>query len=270
MGRISSRFSLGCVQRHPTIGKMKTVYLVCLVVAGAALAKATCNLKDRAYCAPILTEDDNPVTPDPPECHICQARAIAEKCTNPKKFVPACDGNKFARYQYDPEIDEHWCVYIDGQEITDPTTRGTGDVDPAKCAAFPERPEKSEEKETPCTDKKAAAGEDGAFIVCETDGTFAPEQVKGVYRWCTHPNGQPIPATFTEGAVVEPKNCQFYREFRYTCAEDGNFEVDWDCTRYITCSSGFAHLCKCPAKQAWDTTLGICNWIAQVPRCGKA
>ena len=42
-------------------------------------------------------------------------------------------------------------------------------------------------------------------------GTFAPEQVKGEYRWCTHPNGQPIPATFTEGAVVEPKNCQFYR-----------------------------------------------------------
>merc|ERR1719147_464856 len=99
---------------------------------------------------------------------------------------------------------------------------------------------------------------------------FAPEQVKGEYRWCTHPNGQPIPGTFTEGDVVEPKNCQFYRDFRYNCAADGNFEVDWDCTRYITCSNGNAHLCKCPAKQAWDTTLGICNWIAQVPRCGKA
>merc|ERR1712002_555647 len=113
---------LTCTKRQKITGTMKTVYLVCLVAAGAAFAFAAdhCNRNDGG-CVPVVTDPDPTDPPKPINCPVCQVRAIAEKCTNPDKFVPTCNGDKFARYQYDEAKDEHFCVYIDGTEITNPS-----------------------------------------------------------------------------------------------------------------------------------------------------
>merc|ERR1719187_717759 len=261
---------LTCIKRQKITGTMKTVYLVCLVAVGAALAfgKAPCN-RDDAGCVPVLKDDTPSPEPDPINCPLCEVRAIAEKCTNPDKFVPTCDGDKFAKYQYDEAKDEHFCVYADGTEITNPVTRKPGKGEEAACASFPDFPEANEEKEpTPCDDRKKEAGEKGDFISCE-EGKFTALQVKGKYQWCVNPNGQPIPGTFTEAGA--DNFCGFFRAFRYLCEKDGYFPAPESfpdhCTRYITCSGDFAHHCKCAAGLAWDSTLNICNDWKKVASC---
>jgi len=284
MGRIFRKcetrlqWILTCIKRQKITGTMKTVYLVCLVAAGAALAfgKAPCN-RDDAGCVPVLTDAEKGDDPDPINCPLCEVRAIAEKCTNPDKFVPNCNGDEFARYQYDEAKDEHFCVYIDGTEITNPATRKPGKGEEAACASFPKLPEAgpTPAPSTPCVDRKTEAGEDGAFITCETEGEYAGKftaaQTKGKYRWCVNPNGQPIPGTFTEVGAANEADCGFFRAFRYKCEEDGYFPAPESfpnhCTRYITCSGDFAHHCKCAAGLAWDSTLNICNDWKKVASC---
>merc|ERR1719187_285430 len=263
---------LTCIKRQKITGTMKTVYLVCLVAAGAALAfgKAPCN-RDDAGCVPVLKDDTPSPEPDPINCPLCEVRAIAEKCTNPDKFVPTCDGDKFAKYQYDEAKDEHFCVYVNGVEITNPATRKPGKGEEAACAGFDDLPaEPPIAKPTPCDDRKKEAGEDGDFISCE-EGKFTDEQTKGKYRWCVNPNGQPIPGTFTEVGAANAPKCDFFRAFRHKCDEDGYFPAPESfpdhCTRYITCSGKVAHHCKCPAGLAWDATLNICNDWNKVTSC---
>merc|ERR1711931_326538 len=149
---------LTCTKRQKIAGTMKTVYLVCLVAAGAAFAFAAdhCNRNDGG-CVPVVTDPDPTDPPKPINCPVCQVRAIAEKCTNPDKFVPTCNGDKFAKYQYDEAKDEHFCVYIDGTEITEPVTRKPGKGEGEACASFPDMPEAAPTEgpsKTPCLDKR--------------------------------------------------------------------------------------------------------------------
>jgi len=197
------------------------------------------------------------------------------------------NGDKFARYQYDEAKDEHFCVYIDGTEITEPVTRKPGKGEEEACfLVFPDMPEAAPTEgpsKFPCLDKKREAGEKGDFVLCAEGGKYAgffeATQRKDKYRWCVNPSGQPIPGTFTEMGASQrdapfrdAAECTVYREFRYTCAEDDGFfpapETFFNhCTRYITCSGGFAHHCKCPSGLAWDTTRNICNDWEKVSRC---
>jgi len=281
MGRIFRKcetrlqWILTCIKRQKITGTMKTVYLVCLVAAGAAFAFAAdhCNRNDGG-CVPVITDPDPVNPPKSINCPVCKVRAIAEKCTNPDKFVPTCNGDKFAKYQYDEAKDEHFCVYIDGTEITEPATRKPGKGEGEACASFPDMPEAAPTEgpsKTPCLDKKTEAGEKGDFVLCAEAGKYAgffeATQTKDKYRWCVNPSGQPIPGTFTEKEASDKADCGFYRDFRHTCTGDGFFPASWDCTRYITCSGGFAHHCKCDSGLAWDTTRNICNDWEKVSRC---
>merc|ERR1712002_1358395 len=240
-----------CTKRQKITGTMKTVYLVCLVAAGAAFAFAAdhCNRNDGG-CVPVVTDPDPTDPPKPINCPVCQVRAIAEKCTNPDTRKPG-KGEEEACFLVFPDMPE---------------------------AAPTEGPSKF-----PCLDKKREAGEKGDFVLCAEGGKYAgffeATQRKDKYRWCVNPSGQPIPGTFTEMGASQrdapfrdAAECTVYREFRYTCAEDDGFfpapETFPDhCTRYITCSGGFAHHCKCPSGLAWDTTRNICNDWEKVPRC---
>merc|ERR1719414_2331754 len=111
----------------------------------------------------------------------------------------------------------------------------------------------------------------GTFISCEAEGEwkgfFSSAQKNGIYSWCTSPDGVMIPKTFTaEGET--PADCTFFRNLRPVCPGEGNFAVDWDCTRYISCCPQLMpHLCSCPDGLAWDDTLKICNHRAKVEAC---
>merc|ERR1712136_102872 len=77
MGRIFRKcetrlqWILTCIKRQKITGTMKTVYLVCLVAAGAAFAFAAdyCNRNDGG-CVPVITDPD-PVNPGKGEGEAC-------------------------------------------------------------------------------------------------------------------------------------------------------------------------------------------------------
>merc|ERR1712240_719956 len=247
MGRIPTDSHFASEGTGPK-GKMKTIYLVCLVVAGAALAHgwACENDPTRPTCVPIF----KPPGPGPkgPEinCPLCQVRAIAEKCTNPTVFVPACDGKDF------------------------PKSRKKGPGNPKTyCNAFVEKDDASLPKV--CQTRKAAAGLKGAFIKCLKNGDYAPEQMRGVFHWCATRTGAPVPRTMSkEGGKRAKANCAAFRAFKFECKKDGFFVYSADCRRYVTCSGGNGHLCICPKKQAFDPKLKVCNWIENVKGCAKS
>ena len=60
------------------------------------------------------------------KCLHCQAEAVALQCTNPDIFVPTCDGDLFAKYQYHEAKNQSFCVYMDGTEITELLPYSTG------------------------------------------------------------------------------------------------------------------------------------------------
>jgi len=245
---------------------MKIAYLVFLVVAGAALVKAASKEWPNCidfYLPPPETEKIN--------CPRCQVEAIAAHCGNPSTFVPVCDGEVFAKYQYDPVKNEHFCYYTNGEEI--PESRAPEDVDPSVCDAYPDVDPASVAVIESCEDKKAKLGTIGTFISCEAEGEwegfFSPEQKNGIYSWCSSPDGVMIPDTFTV-APEEPADCIFFRNLRPVCPGEGNFPVDWDCTRYISCCPlRVPHLCSCQPGLAWDVKLKVCNNIEEVERCAK-
>merc|ERR1711931_452956 len=88
MGRIfrkcESRLQwiLTCIKRQKITGTMKTVYLVCLVAAGAAFAFAAdhCNRNDGG-CVPVITDPD-PVNPPTPISLFLHAMATNSPSTN--------------------------------------------------------------------------------------------------------------------------------------------------------------------------------------------
>ena len=96
-------------------------------------------MRNNNYCKVNISEVESDLPEDIRDDALRVFRsAIAEKCTNPDKFVPTCNGDKFAKYQYDEAKDEHFCVYIDGTEITEPATRKPGKGEEAACASFPD------------------------------------------------------------------------------------------------------------------------------------
>merc|ERR1711955_34936 len=153
----------------------------------------------KPYCIDFITTPPTGKPVPPIDCPRCQAEAIANKCGNPDTYVPVCNGNVFAKYQYDAQKNEHFCYHVNGDEI--PETRGTGDVDPSVCNAFPDLPAGTVETITICADKKAALGPSGTFISCEAEGEwkghFSSAQKNGIYSWCTSPDGVMVPDTFT-------------------------------------------------------------------------
>lgn len=244
---------------------MKTIYLVCLVVAGAALAHAWCKSDEtRPTCVPIETDpDENPKVKN--DCPLCQVRAIAEKCTDHTVFVPACNGNNFRKYQFDAHKNERFCVTPAGKEIAGSRKKGPGNPK-TYCNAFiakiPAPPGMA------CQARKKAAGKMGAFIKCLANGDFAPEQMRGIFRWCATPTGAPVPKTMSKkGGKWARANCARFRAFRHDCKADGFFVLPWDCRRYITCSGGNGFMCICPKKQAFDPKLRVCNWVENVKGC---
>merc|ERR1711872_1062058 len=217
MGRIptNSHFaSRGTGQK----GKMKTIYLVCLVVAGAALARAWgCPGKISPTCIPIFKPVKPGPGPTPVNCPLCEVRAIAEKLTNPSVHVPICAGDVFRKYQYDKATKERFCVTRDGEEI--PKSRKKGIGNPAKyCDAFPIK-DKTTPAKRPCDVRKKAAGAAGAFISCQKNGYYAPVQKRQNWRWCVTRDGQPVPMTMSLPIKKNwgKANCARFRNFRYQC-----------------------------------------------------
>merc|ERR1712112_267248 len=269
MGRIPTDSHFASRGTGPK-GKMKTIYLVCLVFAGAALAHgwACENDPTRPTCVPIF-KPPFPGEPGPkPNCPLCQVRAIAEKCTNPTVFVPACDGDDFRKYQFDAHKNERFCVNKAGKEFPKSRTKGPGDPK-TYCNAFKKKDDAPPPKV--CQTRKAAAGLKGAFIKCLKNGDYAPEQMRGVFHWCATRTGAPVPRTMSkEGGKRAKANCAAFRAFRFECKKDGFFVYSADCRRYVTCSGGNGHLCICPKKQAFDPKLKVCNWIENVKGCAKS
>lgn len=266
---------------------MKTIYFFCFALAGAALA--TAKLGDKPSCVPVVVAEYIVDVFPNYKCLHCQAEAVALQCTNPDIFVPTCDGDLFAKYQYHEAKNQSFCVYMDGTEITELlpystgvlhfVTREYGRGDPARCDVYPNlppwHPDIQVELPTPCFDKKKEHGASWDFFACEADGTFSPKQKKDTFQWCTTRHGDLIPGTFSmEGDLKKPADCDLFRRARYDCGP-----VSWDCTLFVICDPdpahsergghfySYDHLCKCPLGTAWDTELNVCNDIAKVPRC---
>jgi len=219
-------------------------------VIGVAMAQADCLGEGEAFPRCYLLTDSNG-----PNCATCQLQAIAHCMADPLTFIPNCEGDAYAKYQYSARQNESFCYFPDGTEVIGNRQKGKNNI----CDELPSRPGR-------CL--ASHFSESGFKPSCLEDGdTFGAEQCHKGHCWCVRGDGGPIPVTMFKSTDERRPNCNKHRDLEFECTEDGLFPHPFDCLRYIQCSLGRAWSCICHDTLVFNREAKRCDYAWNVPRC---
>merc|ERR1740131_281161 len=261
---------------------MNSIILACLALAGAvAVADAIpggkksrkCVDREFPMCALAYKKQLTNPQPSPPkrqfDCAKCQAEATAVQLTDPDTWIPVCNkDDSFKKEQYDPGMNESFCVDPYGEEIPRSRKKGKKIICRIKTKLIAPKPKLSD-----CQKMKFKAKKLKSIYVptCNKAGQFSHTQCygKSKFCWCAMETGKPVPYTFfKKGGKRKQPNCLQHRGTKLDCkGKEGVRQHPFDCKRYLQCGKDTVYSCICPWNQAFNFSLKVCDWVENIKGC---